>query len=462
MSEEALPPPELIPEPQFNLPADFVPAESMLSGIEAYVPPPVEEQEAEVVAFACPNCLAKTAYSAVSRGLTCTNCGYFEPLKTEGTDDQFQKFPFDSNEYKQYAHGWGQVREEIECQNCYAKISLSEGQLTTKCPFCASRKVVHHTASQDEMRPLSVIPFTKTIEDVAPSVKEWLGNSWMLPKTLRANAVMKSFSGIYLPFWLIDSDVLAKWRVEHSTEHMKGIPTEWEWRSGKVKHKFDNLIVTGTKHVTAGLLETIADYNLKELVAYEPSYLVGWQAQAYESTLNDAHLEAREVARFEIEEMARKEAHPGMSGFMRNFDMKTEYSNEAWRYILLPVYLSAFTFQEKTYQVVVNGQTGSVAGSRPVNWFIVYMAMIASFIPGVLFCCLITGIVFGADEVDLGICVLPLVGFAASAFFAMRFHTLARKIANPDNRNKSDFEKYVEGVVPWQELSKMAEEARND
>ncbi len=439
------------PEPTLP-PYEFVQAESGVDGVDVFVPKEeTVEQQSETVAFSCPNCLTKTAYSAKDRGLTCTSCGYFEPLDTETTDpDQLKKFPFDMAFYQQAAHGWGGVRDEIECQNCYAKISLDEGQLTTRCPFCASQKVVHHKASHDELRPLSVIPFTKTIEDITPSVSNWLGNSWMLPNELRRSAAMKRFVGIYLPFWIIDADVKGKWKAEFAVKVDSGVPTKWEWKSGSFSERFANFIVTGTKHVTSGLLDNIADYNLTLLQPYNPSYLVGWQAQAYESTLEEAHQEAREQIRFELQDDVRRRAQQSHKTYMRNFQFGTNYENEGWRYILLPVYLSAYTFRDKTYQVVVNGQIGSVSGSRPVNWFVVYTVMVAAFIPALLVCCAITGLVSVADEIDAGICLIPVGVAAICAFVALRTHTIARRIVNPDDRQKSDIEQYFEGMVPWE------------
>lgn len=435
---------------QFPGDMGFVQTESSMEGFEVYVPEDEAEQDpAEAVAFACPNCLAKTAYSAADRGLTCTNCGYFEPLDTTSKDaSQLDKFPFDLDLYQQAAHGWGGVRDEVECQNCYARISLDEGQLTTKCPFCASQKVVHHKAEHDALRPLSVIPFIKTVEDVKPGVSQWLGNSWMLPNDLRTAAVLKNFTGIYLPFWIVDMDVSGKWKAEFGTR--RNDRTVWKWRSGKFNEAVRNFIVTGTKHVTPGLLESISNYDLKVLQGYDPSYLVGWQAQAYEHTLEQAWRDAREEVRFGLQDDIRRQAKRSNSGMMRKFSFNMNYADEGWRYVLLPVYLSAFTFREKTYQVVVNGQTGSISGSRPVNWPIVYAAMFAIFIPGILFACAFSSLFFAVEDMDAQACVVPLAALALCAFLAMRTHRIARRIANPDDRQKTEFEQYMEGMVPWE------------
>ncbi|MFO7625447.1 MAG: hypothetical protein R6V73_13965, partial [Anaerolineales bacterium] len=61
-----------------------------------------------------------------------------------------------------------------------------------------------------------------------------------------------------------------------------------------------------------------------------------------------------------------------------------DFSNEVWRYILLPVYLAAYRFEDKVYQVMVNGQTGVVAGQKPVAWWKIWLAIAALLSPGLL------------------------------------------------------------------------------
>ena len=66
---------------------------------------------------------------------------------------------------------------------------------------------------------------------------------------------------------------------------------------------------------------------------------------------------------------------------MRNFSMSLEFADESWRYILLPLYLATYNYENKAYQVMVNGQNGIIAGQRPVAWKKVIGAMVLSLLP---------------------------------------------------------------------------------
>jgi len=64
--------------------------------------------------------------------------------------------------------------------------------------------------------------------------------------------------------------------------------------------------------------------------------------------------------------------------------MNLAYEDESWRYILLPVYLAAYTYQGKTNQVIINGQSGRIAGQRPANWRKVVYLGLAALLPALL------------------------------------------------------------------------------
>ncbi len=64
--------------------------------------------------------------------------------------------------------------------------------------------------------------------------------------------------------------------------------------------------------------------------------------------------------------------------------MTLDFCDEAWRYILVPVYTSVYAYGQKTYQVILNGQTGRIAGPRPVDWNKVWLAIAALVAPGLI------------------------------------------------------------------------------
>ena len=166
----------------FKSPEGFIKVASVVEGIDVYAPAPAEEApQREIVDFKCPQCGAVTAYSAEDGGLTCTHCGYYEPPEKTAVGRRASEYEFTVKTMERAAHGWGEARKDMACQNCGAVASIPTESLTHTCAFCGSNKVIQRQAAQDMLRPRFLVPFkidTSTCHDLT---QEWLGSSWMVP-----------------------------------------------------------------------------------------------------------------------------------------------------------------------------------------------------------------------------------------------------------------------------------------
>ncbi|MEW5871699.1 MAG: hypothetical protein AB1894_20690 [Chloroflexota bacterium] len=373
-------------------PANFIPTASAVEGIEVYLPAPAQAAPHQVeVDFKCPQCGATTAYSAADGGLTCSHCGYFQPPSGPAVGKRADEFEFTVETMARAAQGWGQERKEMACQNCGALTSLPAESLTNTCAFCGSNKVIQRQAPQDVLRPRFLVPFKLEAATCGQVARQWLGSSWMTPASLQKAAALANFTPIYLPFWTFDAICSAAWKAEvghpkteryfENGEWKERTVTEWRWESGQVRLTIDDLTVPGTARLSALLLGKILDFDLRALAAYEADYLAGLQAQSYDIPLEQAWETGRQQMREQTRQACVAQASTAQ---VRNLNMNLDFSEESWRYILLPVYLNTYRYEDKTYQVMVNGQTGSVAGQRPVDWTKVVLVLAGLLSPGVL------------------------------------------------------------------------------
>jgi len=373
-------------------PQDYLPTESKLEGIQVYTPaPPDGGTRQPVVDFKCPQCGATTAYSAADGGLTCTHCAYFEPPEKSVVGKGAQEFEFTVETMQRAASGWGEARKEMACQSCGAVTTLPADTLTFTCAFCGSNKVIQREAPQDVLRPRFLVPFKIDAAECNRRTQSWLESSWMTPAGLKRLAALAAFTPVYLPYWTFDSVTQADWKAEvghietesyrENNQTKTRTVTRWRWESGNVQLNIDDLILPGTQRLSRLLLGRLQDFRLAELVPYEPKFLAGFQARAYDHPLEAAWEIAREQMREQTREACRAQASTTL---IRNFSMNLDFSQETWRYILLPVYVAAYRFQSQPYQVMVNGQTGMVAGQMPVDWTKVWLVIAALLAPGVL------------------------------------------------------------------------------
>ena len=52
---------------------------------------------------------------------------------------------------------------------------------------------------------------------------------------------------------------------------------------------------------------------------------------------------------------------------VRSVRLSGGYSNETYKYILIPVYSTTYDYKGKNYTVMINGQTGKVSGLYPYS-----------------------------------------------------------------------------------------------
>jgi len=373
-------------------PPDYQPVDSAVQGIEVFAPKAAETSpQPEVVDFKCPQCGANTAFSAADGGLTCSYCGYYEAPQRPAVGRRATEFEFTTETMARAAQGWGEQRKELACQSCGAQISTPPDSLTHTCPFCGSNKVIQRQAEQNMLRPSVVIPFKIEAQNCQQIVREWLGSSWLTPASLRNAATPAAFNGIYLPFWTFDSLTRADWKAEvgHSEteryfengEWKTRTVIRWRWESGHAQVRIDDLVVRGTDRLSARLLKEMGRYDLSALADYEPKYLAGLNAKAYDIPLEKAW----EIGRAEMRERARQAClDQASTAQVRNFSMDLDFGEESWRYLLAPVYLASYRYQQQTYQVMLNGQTGAISGQRPADWNKVWLVIALLLGPGML------------------------------------------------------------------------------
>jgi predicted RNA-binding Zn-ribbon protein involved in translation (DUF1610 family) len=365
--------------------------ESAVDGITVYMPRPPEEKHEEVVDFRCPECDGVTAYSADDGGLTCAFCGYHEAPQKEVVGKAAQEFEFTVETMHRATHGWGVERKELVCNSCNAHTTFSTEMLTHTCPFCGSNQVVQERAPQDVLRPRFLVPLTVTADQCRERTAVWLRSSWMLPKALDRLARTAEYTPIYIPYWTFDAHTDADWkaevghtktrRVRTKNGYVTQTYTEWRWESGHAHLFIDDLIVQGTTRISGKLLQEIGRYQLDQLVEYEAAFLAGISAQAYDIGLE----EAWELGRKRMRERTKQACiNQASTRQIRNFSMSMEFNDESWRYVLLPVYLATYRYGEASYQVLINGQSGAIAGQRPVDWHKIWLAVAALMAPGII------------------------------------------------------------------------------
>jgi hypothetical protein len=65
--------------------------------------------------------------------------------------------------------------------------------------------------------------------------------------------------------------------------------------------------------------------------------------------------------------------------------VQNAFSEQRFKHVLLPIWISAYRYKDKTFQFLVNGQTGEVQGKAPLSvWKITLLVIFLLIITGAM------------------------------------------------------------------------------
>ena len=279
----------------------------------------------------------------------------------------------------QKPHGDGAL--EVTCNGCGSVVVFQPPEVAGVCPFCAAAIVAQPKAADPLIAPDGVLPARIPKTQAQKRVREWLAARWFAPNALKRMAEQEGIAGVYLPYWDWAADTDTRytgergehyWETEyytetdsqgHSVQRERQVQhTRWYPASGRVTHSFDNVLVTATRSLNESRLNALEPWDLEQLRGYEPAYLAGFRAQRYQVELPEGFEKAKQSMAKVIDQEVRRD----IGGDEQRVDsVDTTTSNAKFRHLLLPVWIGAYRFKAKLYQVIVNARTGDVEGERP-------------------------------------------------------------------------------------------------
>lgn len=341
----------------------------------------------------CPNCGATVVYDPAVGKMHCEYCGYSCELPKPEEGHNVVEIDFESAVNTESCE-WGVEKKSVECKNCGAVSIYDALETAAVCPFCGSTQVMP-AATDKTIAPGGVCPFTVTKEDAGHSFTKWLKKKWFAPKKAKQSANPEAFKGVYLPYWTYDaqttSNFTGKAGYDHKVKKKDGsTETQTTWRSvSGVYQKFidDETVMASKRYMYSGV-KGCEPFELTKLIPYNPQVLAGFVAERYSIGLK----EGWEIAQSSIQNKLRSSINSYIKAHWHcdragSVTFSTIYSNITYKYILVPVWMSSFQYKEKTYQFVVNGQTGKVGGKAPVSALRVILAILigAGIIAGLYF-----------------------------------------------------------------------------
>jgi DNA-directed RNA polymerase subunit RPC12/RpoP len=344
----------------------------------------------------CAQCGAQLRYAPGQTHLTCEHCGHVQEIaqdrpRARARALQELDLAFGLSE-DLAASDMVEVRT-TSCPNCGAKVEITAATHATECPFCDT-PVVLDTGTERHIKPQALVPFVLSEAEARQAMIKWMGSLWFAPGTLLEYARKgRTLTGIYVPFWTFDADsdsrysgergeyhyetrtvnVRVNGRMERREERVRH--TRWYPVRGGVARDFDDMLVMASRSLPERLGNELTPWDLGALTAYTPEFLAGFRAEGYTVPLRDGLAEARD----RMSDVIRSDVRRDIGGDeQRIHSIDTDWSNETFKHILLPIWMAAYKYNGKSYRFLVNGQTGEVQGERP--WSMWKIAFVVIFV----------------------------------------------------------------------------------
>lgn len=340
----------------------------------------------------CPQCGGVMDYDPKTGGLHCPYCDYSEEIKVqdESGDDMAHELDFESAEYTGNCD-WGVAKKTVTCKSCGAVSVYDALEVANECPYCGSNQVME-ASDVKTLAPNGVIPFVIEQKNASERFKKWLDKKWFAPKAAKESAKADSFKGIYLPYWTFDADTSSTYSAEYGKDRKvkngdkETTVTDWHRTSGSYNEFIDDELVAGTGNQNVDILRKIEPYDTNHAKPYKPEYLAGFMAERYAVGLKDAWEKAKKSIKNRLEGLITSKIKSQYNAdHVRNLIVNTRYSNIKYKYVMLPVWLSSFKYNDKVYQFAVNGQSGKVGGKYPISPWRVAIAVVI----GIIIVCLL-------------------------------------------------------------------------
>jgi len=332
-----------------------------------------DEVQAGGQAYTCPHCGGRIAYNVTIERLACEYCGYVEDIPaaepTKLPAEQVLDFVVPTTR----GHRWAGAQQHFTCERCGAQLILPPGHKTTECSYCGSNHLVASPEQAELVEPQAIALIQVDQQQAQKLARRWLGGGIFAPDNLLHASNSLQLRPAYYSCWLFDGTVELRWTCEVADGN--GNSQRWITSSGAETRFFDHVLVSGVKALPERELDSAGPFNLDDLKDFSPDCLAGWPAVLYDISLSDASLTAREqVVRklrpqmYNLVEMGREK---------RNLNIGSgSWSGITFKHILLPLWAGAYNFQGRPYRLLVNGQTGKVAGEKPRDRFKLVMSFL--------------------------------------------------------------------------------------
>lgn len=342
--------------------------------------------------LACKDCGALLKFQPGTNHLTCEYCGAKNEIAQPAAKGEIKETSLEDFLARETENDAQIEVTSVKCDGCHAINTFDPKTVSDKCAFCGSPLVIKTASTSKMHRPEYVLPFAIDLQKALQGFKNWLSGLWFAPNDLKHYAdTPKNMNGVYLPFWTFDcttdSDYTGQrgedyYVTENYTTQENGQPvtkqrqvtkTRWYSAAGNVHNVFDDVLIEASASLPKEKLRSLEPWDLKNLTHYDDKYLSGFRTETFAVGVKEGYQQAKQRMEPVIEGSIRSDI--GGDRQMIH-SVNTTYHDPSFKHVLLPVWVSAYRYNGKVYQFIINARTGEVQGQRPYSTVKIVLAVL--------------------------------------------------------------------------------------
>ena len=339
--------------------------------------------------FPCEQCGADLEFSIGQQDLKCPYCGHEKRIELAADADiaeqDFHAILVKVREWREKSSGQDQSgQSEVRCVGCGGNVVFVGSLTSSECPYCGSPIQLDKVHDSPKRIPVhGVLPFQIEKEKARQNLTAWVRSRWFAPSEFALRGVDGRFNGVYLPFWTFDSLTFSRYWGERGDHYFVTVTennqtkqerrTRWSPASGSHQRFFDDVLILGAKGLRRDMMDALEPWPLENLQPFSQELLAGFLARTYEVELDEGFPIAKQIMDSGIAADVR-----GLIGGdeQRVSEIKSRYDAITFKHLLLPVWLLAYRYHDKSYQIFINAVTGEVQGERPYSFWKIFLTVL--------------------------------------------------------------------------------------
>ncbi len=350
----------------------------------------------------------------------------------------------------QWMNAWGSDYSLAGCEACDTTYLVPYQKVPMACPHCGVGELLLFEETADHPAythpPEQIVPFSVQPDKVTQALKSFTSSIWIKPDDLKPQKLNGRLQQIFLPLWLVDADVQAKWQAEvgfnydvvshrekfsnnqWQTQRIQETKIRWEPRVGTLTRHYDNKIAPAMEEHNE-FANKLGRYRLEDAQPYRENEannaIVRLPNRSPDDAWSTAQIALRTAAMAECQQATAAD-------HIREFKWQATFHEQHWTQMLLPLYTTWYTDDDgKAQMIFLHGQTGKLFGSKRASMkkarkYALVFFVLASIIAALSLILLLGGLYLATELMglaSLGFMTAVFVGFLSLIPLGIAWYT---------------------------------------